>query len=92
MFRLSLFLTQLALLQEDVWGSGFIDPCFLDLDTIWEREVSFTAMPLYLRRKSPWYACDRRLGGPHRRSGLYGKVKILNSTETRIPAPRSSSQ
>jgi len=26
--------------------------------------VSFTPLPLYPQRKSPWYRLDRRLGGP----------------------------
>jgi hypothetical protein len=36
------------------------------------------------------YPLDRRLG-PHSRSGRYGEVKILDSTETRTATPRSSS-
>jgi hypothetical protein len=29
------------------------------------------------RRRNPWYPLDRRLGGPHSRSGWYEEVKIL---------------
>jgi hypothetical protein len=36
---------------------------------------SFTNLPLYLQEKSPWYALDRRLGGPQSRSGHGGEVK-----------------
>jgi hypothetical protein len=32
---------------EDVWGSGCIDPHFLDLGTSWRWVVSFTPLPLY---------------------------------------------
>jgi hypothetical protein len=31
--KLSLCLTNYALRHEDVWGSGYIDPLFLDLST-----------------------------------------------------------
>jgi hypothetical protein len=33
--KLSLCLINQALRHEDVWGSGGIDPCFLDLSTSW---------------------------------------------------------
>jgi hypothetical protein len=36
------------------------------------------------------YRLDRRLGGPHSRSGRYGEVTILYPTGTRSPTPRSS--
>jgi hypothetical protein len=39
--KLSLCLTNLALHHEDVWGSGCIDPNFLDLSTSWRWEVNF---------------------------------------------------
>jgi hypothetical protein len=35
--------------------------------------VSFTARPLYLHGKNPWYPLDRRLGGPQSRSGCGGE-------------------
>jgi hypothetical protein len=65
-----------------VWGSGCIDPHFLDLGTSWRWVVSFTPLPRY-----PRYPFDTRLGGPQSRSGRYGKVKILYPTGTRTPAP-----
>jgi hypothetical protein len=34
-------------------------------------------LPLYPRRKSPWYPLDRRLGGPQSRSGCCGEDKNL---------------
>jgi hypothetical protein len=36
-----------------VWGSGSIDPHFLDLGTSWRPVVSFTPRPLYPRVKRP---------------------------------------
>jgi hypothetical protein len=33
--KVPLLLTNLALRHEDVWGSGSIDPYFLDVDTSW---------------------------------------------------------
>jgi hypothetical protein len=51
------------------WGSGGIAPCVLDLVTRWKRVVSFTALPLYPNRKSPWHPLDRRLGGSQSQSG-----------------------
>jgi hypothetical protein len=62
--NLSLCLTNSALRHEGVWGSGYIDPYFLDLGTSWRWVVSFTPRPLYPRGKSPRYPLDRRLGGP----------------------------
>jgi hypothetical protein len=75
--NLSLCLTNYALRHEDVWGSGCIDPCFLDLGTSWRWVVSFTPWPLYSRGKSPRYPLDRRLGGPQSRSERHREVKIL---------------
>jgi hypothetical protein len=49
----------------------------------WRWVVSFTLLPLYLPRKSPLYSLNRRLGGPQKRSGLHGKVKILEPNKTR---------
>jgi hypothetical protein len=57
------------------WGSGGIAPHILDLGTRWRWVFSFTARPLYLQGKSPWYPWDRRLGGPQRRSGRGGEEK-----------------
>jgi hypothetical protein len=36
-----------------VWGSGCIDPCFLDLGSRWRGAVSFTPQQLYPPGKSP---------------------------------------
>jgi hypothetical protein len=89
--KLSLCLTNWALRHEGVWGSGCIDPHFLDLGASWRWVVSFTPRPLYPRRKSPRYPLDRRLGGPQSRSGRRGADKILDLTGTRTPTPWSSS-
>jgi hypothetical protein len=67
--KLSHFLINEALRHEDVWGSGCIDPRFLDLGTSWRWLVRFTSRSLYPRGKSPRYPLDRRLGGPQSRSG-----------------------
>jgi hypothetical protein len=64
--------------HEGVWGSGCIDPHFLDLGTNWCWVVSFTPRPLYPRGKSPRYPLDRRLNGPQSRSGRRGEEKILS--------------
>jgi hypothetical protein len=45
----------------------------LDLGTKWRWVVSFTHRPLYHRRKRPYYALDRRLGGPQSWSGCCGE-------------------
>jgi hypothetical protein len=47
--------------------------------------VSFTPLPLYLRRKSPWYPLDRRLGGPQSRSSLHRKVKMFTLPGLELP-------
>jgi hypothetical protein len=68
MVKLSPGLINYTLRHEGVWGSGCMDPHFLDLGTSWRWVVSFTTRPLY-----PWYPLDRRLGGPQSRSGRCGK-------------------
>jgi hypothetical protein len=45
--------------------------------------VSFTHRPLYARGRSPRYTLDRRLGGPHSRSGRRGEEKIIHPTGIR---------
>jgi hypothetical protein len=65
---------------ECVWGSGCIDPHFLDLGTSWVLVVSFTPWPLYPRGKDPRYPLDRKLGGPQSRSGRCGAEKVLDPT------------
>jgi hypothetical protein len=67
---------------EKVWGSRHIDPHFLDFGTSWRWLVSFKPLLLYLRRKSPRYPFDRRLGGHQSRSGQFGERKILDPTGT----------
>jgi hypothetical protein len=89
--KLSLCLTNEALRHEGAWGSGCIDPHFLDLETGWRWAVSFTPRPLCHRGKSPRYPVDRRLGGPQSRSGRRAKEKILDRTGTRTPSFQSSS-
>jgi hypothetical protein len=42
-----------ALWHEGVWGSGCIDPRFLELGISWRWVVSFTPRPLYPRGKNP---------------------------------------
>jgi hypothetical protein len=69
----------------------FRDPHFLDLGTSRRWVISFTLRPLYPREKSPPYPLDRRLGGPHSRSGRRGEEKILDPTGTRTLTPRPSS-
>jgi len=46
-------------------------PLILNLGTRWVWEVYFTPWPLY-----PMYPLNRRLGGPHSQSGLFGRDKI----------------
>jgi hypothetical protein len=50
-----------------------MDASVLDPRTSW----SFTPQPLYPRGRSPHYPLDRRLGGPHSRSGRFGEVTLL---------------
>jgi hypothetical protein len=47
------FVLNYVLRHEGVWGSGCIDPHFLDLGTSWRWVVTFTPQLLYPRRKSP---------------------------------------
>jgi hypothetical protein len=87
--NLSLCLNKQALHHEGVWGSGCIDPHFLDLGTSWRWVVSFKSRPLYPLGKSLRYPLDRRLGGPQSWSG--DVEKILDPTGTWTPTPWSSS-
>jgi hypothetical protein len=79
----SMFLTNLVLHYEGVWGIGCTEPQFLDLGTSWTSVVNFTPRPLYPR-------CPLIGGLVDHRAGL-DDVKILDSTGTRTPTPRSSS-
>jgi hypothetical protein len=56
--------------------SGDIAPRILDLGTRRRWVVSFTARPLYLRGKRPWYPLDTRLGGLQSLSGRCREEKI----------------
>jgi hypothetical protein len=47
--------------------------------------VSFTSRQLYPQGKSPWYALDRRLGGPQSRSGRGGLQKIPSCRQESNP-------
>jgi hypothetical protein len=49
---------------------------FVELGNSWRWVVSFTSWPLYSRGKSPQYQLDRRLGGPHSRSGHCGDTSL----------------
>jgi hypothetical protein len=82
--KLTTCLTNLALHNQVVCGSGCIDPHFLH-GTSWRWVVSFTPLPLYPREKSPQYPLHRRLDGPQSRSEWHGQVKILAHTGTRTP-------
>jgi hypothetical protein len=72
-----------------VWGSGCVDPPFLDFGTSWRWVVSFTPRSLYPRGRTPRYPLDRRLSGPQSRFGRRGEEKILDPTGTRTPTPQS---
>jgi hypothetical protein len=56
--KLSLCLTNQALLHEGIWGNGCIDSHFLDLGSSWRWVVSLTPRPLH-----PRYPSYRRVGG-----------------------------
>jgi hypothetical protein len=89
--NVQMFLANLALLYEEVWGSECMDPRFLYLGTSWRWVVSFNHLPPYTREKEHLYLLVRMLGGPQNRSQRYGEVKILDPTGTRTPTRRSSS-
>jgi hypothetical protein len=76
--------------HEGVWGSGCIDPRFLDLGISWRWVVSFTLRSLYPRGKSLRYRLYGRLGGHQSGSGRCGEDKILDFTGTRTPTPIST--
>jgi hypothetical protein len=63
-----------------VWGSGCIDPHFLDLGTSLGWVVIFTPRPLY-----PRYPLYRRSGEPQSRCGRCGEENILVPAGTRSP-------
>jgi hypothetical protein len=55
------------------WGVKVYLHAFFDLGIRWRWVVSFNPRPLKPQGKSPWYPLDRRLGGPHSRSGRDGE-------------------
>jgi hypothetical protein len=71
----SLCLTNQALRHEGVWGSGCIDPHFLDLGTNWRWVVNFTPRPLYTWGKNHPCPLDRGCVNPG--AGLDDLEKIL---------------
>jgi hypothetical protein len=60
--------------QEEELGSGYINPRFLDLNTV---GVTWSNSHPDHREKSPRYPLERRLGGPQSRSGPFRENKIL---------------
>jgi hypothetical protein len=44
--KLFVCLSNYALCHEEVWGSGCIGPCFLDLGTSWRSVISFMSAAL----------------------------------------------
>jgi hypothetical protein len=49
------------------WGGEVYLHAFLS--SVLDGGISFTTLLVYPQGKSPWYPLDRRLGGPHSRSG-----------------------
>jgi hypothetical protein len=63
-----------ALRKEDVWCSGCVDPCILDLDTRWTWVVSFMLRPLYVEKRKILYLSEhewRPLGRPDHSQWLH---------------------
>jgi hypothetical protein len=51
--NVALCLTNQALHQKDIWGSGCINPHILEFGVSWRTMDDFTARPLYPQGKSP---------------------------------------
>lgn len=69
--------------QHDTWKSGGIAPRILDLGTRLRWVASVTSRTFY-----PRYATDMKLGGPHSRSGHFGRKFISTAWKpTAIPWP-----
>jgi hypothetical protein len=66
----------------------YIDPHFTDLGTSWRWVVNFIPRPLYPRGKGPRYPLDSY---PEPVWKIWRRKKILDTTGTRTPTPRSSS-
>jgi hypothetical protein len=59
--------------HDDVWGSEDIVPPFL-ISALDGGEWSASRLARFTSgERSPWYALDKRLGGPHSRSGRCGE-------------------
>jgi hypothetical protein len=78
--KLSLCLISLALRHKDVWGSGCMDPCILDLGSSRRWVVSFTPPPLYPEKGAP---------GTNWIGGWVGPRIVLDDAERReiLPLP-----
>jgi hypothetical protein len=88
--KLSLCLTNEALRQEGVWGSGCIDPHFLDAALAGGEWSASRPGRFTLGERAP---STHRIGGcVDPRAGLDDVEKIIDPTGTRTPTPRSSSQ
>jgi len=72
-FILTLDLNNQAPLHEDVLGSEGTVPS-INIGDRWRWVVSFTPQPLYPWGTDPRYPLNRRLSGPHSRSG-HGEEK-----------------
>jgi hypothetical protein len=72
--KLSLCLTNYALLHEGVWGSGCIDPHFLDLGISWEWSVS----------RRGCFTTGKRAPGIHWIGGWVDSKAGLNNVEKKI--------
>jgi hypothetical protein len=84
--KLSLCLTNQALRHEGVWGSGSVDPHFLDLVNSSRWVVNFTHRQLYPRERAPDTHCIGGCVKPR-----HGEVKILDPTGFELrPARRQS--
>jgi hypothetical protein len=71
----------LCLTNEDIWGSGCIDPRFLHLGTVWKWVVRFTPRPLYPQGMRLRYSVDRRLitlCSPLKANRCFGRTSCLH--------------
>jgi hypothetical protein len=93
-------LTNYALRHEGVWGSGCIDPHFLDLGTSWRWVVSFTPRPLKYSEKTcssatlsitnytwldPGLNPGRRDGKPETNRLSYGAAWLIPLSHSLLP-------
>jgi hypothetical protein len=85
--KLSLCCINQALRHEGVRESGGIDPLFII--SVPGGGGWSVSRPLYSLGKNPWYPLDRRVSGPHRRSGRCGEknsVLLLPGMEPWLPS------